>query len=167
MTYPVALDTLQRAFRLDRDLRIAARRRTSDDAQLLVARLVTGDLDVFGIDLLAESWNFVGAEKVGTCNDAAAIFHSHGHLGIRDGGAARVADETEIGRPFLFAVIVVIAESRTSGPRGDGKGTGHGKDRAAHPFNLPNREIHPVLLGACPPIRRELWDMLACKQRDR
>src|SRR5436190_524896 len=144
-----ALAALQRAFRLDRDLRIAARRRTSDDAQLLVARLVAGDLDVFGIDLLAESWNFVGAEKVGTRNDAAAIFHSHGHLGIGDGGAARVADETEIGRPFLFAVVVVIAESRTSGPRCDRNGTGYREDGARHPAHTPNRGTHPALLELC------------------
>src|SRR5262249_3640464 len=113
------------------------------------ARLVAGDLDVFGIDLLAESWNFVGAEKIGTRNDAAAILHTHGHLGIRDGGAARVPDETEIGRPFLFAIVVIIAEARTSGPRGDRKGVAHREGRAHHPPATPNRGIHPVLLDKC------------------
>src|SRR6478609_4962118 len=161
----VALDTLQRAFRLDRDLRIAARRGTSDDAQLLVARLVAGDLDVFGIDLLAEAWNFVGAEKVGARNDAAAIFYSHGHLGIGDGGAARVPDETEIGRPFLFAIIVIIAEARTSSPRGERNGTGYRQDRACHPSNTPNRGTHQALLELRRPSPGRRRDILAGKER--
>src|SRR6476469_154655 len=128
----VALDALQRAFRLDRDLRIAARRGTSDDAQLLVARLVAGDLDV---------------------------------LGIGDGGAARVPDETEIGRPFLFAIIVIIAEARTSGPRGERNGTGYREDRACHPSNTPNRGTHPALLELRRPSPVRRRDILAGKER--
>src|SRR5262249_14850712 len=65
------LDALQRAFGLDRDLRISVRRRASDDAQLLVARLVAGHLDVLGIDLFAEAGHLVSAEKVGARDDTA------------------------------------------------------------------------------------------------
>src|SRR5436305_10088310 len=53
------------------------------------------------------------------------------------------------GRPFLFAVVVVIAESRTSGPRGDRNDTGYREDRARHPAHTPNRGTHPALLELC------------------
>src|SRR5262249_21327541 len=59
------LDALQRAFGLDRNFRIGARRGTSDDAELLVAWLVARHFNVFGINLLAEARNLVGAEQVG------------------------------------------------------------------------------------------------------
>src|SRR5262249_33681255 len=70
---PSRLDVLKRAFGLDRNSRIAARRRTSDDAELLVAWLVARDFDVLGINLLAEAWDLVGAEQVGARDDTAAV----------------------------------------------------------------------------------------------
>src|SRR5262249_6400112 len=57
---PSFLDALQRAFGLDRNFRVGARRRTSDDADLLVAWLVARHINVFGINLLAEARNLVG-----------------------------------------------------------------------------------------------------------
>src|SRR5215831_9317688 len=151
------LDALQRAFGLDRNFRVGARRRTSDDAELLVTRLVAGDFNVFGINLLAEARNLVGAEQVGARDDTAAVLHSHGHLGVGNGGAVRVAHEAEIGRPLLLAVVVVVAEAGTSRPRGDRKDTGHCKHSAHYPFDTPNRELHPVLLG---------WRCSASRRRD-
>src|SRR5215467_9110117 len=145
---PSFLDALQRAFGLDRNFRIGARRRTSDDTELLVTWLVARDFNVFGINLLAEARNLVRAEQVGARDDAAAVLHAHGHLGVGNGGAARVPHEAEIGRPFLLAVVVVITEAGTPGPRGDRKGTGHCEHRAHHPSDTPSRELHPVLPGA-------------------
>src|SRR5262249_31196404 len=86
---PSLLDALQRAFGLDRNFRVGARRRTSDDAKLLVARLVAGDFNVFGIDLLAEARNLVGAEQVGARARTAAVVHAHGHLGVGHSGSVR------------------------------------------------------------------------------
>src|SRR5262249_10887081 len=90
------LDALQRALGLDRYLRIVARRRPANHAQLLVTLLVAGDLDVLGIDVLTETRYFVGAKQVGARDHAAAVLHADGHLGVGNGGAARVADESEI-----------------------------------------------------------------------
>src|SRR5262249_32539240 len=139
------LDALQPAFGLDRDLRISARRRASDDAQLLVARLVAGHLDVLGIDLFAEAGHLVSAEKVGARDDTAAILHCHGHLGVGNSGAVGVPHEAEIGRTFLLAVVVIVAEAGTSRPRGERNGAAHREDRARHPPATPNRGIHPIL----------------------
>src|SRR5262245_60466809 len=144
---PSLLDTLQRAFGLDRNFRVGARRRTSDDAELLVAWLVARDFNVFGINLLAEARNLVGAEQVRARDDAAAVLHSYGHFGVGNGGAVRVPHEAEIGRPLLLAVVVVVAEAGTARPRGDRKSTGHCEHRAHHPSDTPNRELHPVLPG--------------------
>ena len=141
------LDALQRAFGLNRNFRVGARRGTSDDAELLVAWLVARHLNVFGVNLLAEARNLVGAEQVGARDNAAAVLHAHGHLGVGDSGAIRVPHEAEIGRPLLLAVVVVIAEAGTPGPRGDRKGAGHCKHRARHSSDTPNRGLHPVLLG--------------------
>src|SRR5215831_5885492 len=146
---PSFLDALQRAFGLDRNFRVGARRRTSDDAELLVTWLVARDFNVFGINLLAEARNLVGAEQVGARDDTAAVLHSHGHLGVGNGGAVGVPHEAEIGRPLLLAVVVVVAEAGTPRPRGDRKGTGHCEHRAHRPSDPPNRELHPVLLGWC------------------
>src|SRR5215469_919532 len=142
------LDALQRAFGLNRNFRVGARRGTSDDAELLVAWLVARHFDVFRVNLLAEARNLVGAEQVSARDDAAAVLHAHGHLGVGDGGAVRVPHEAEIGRPFFLAVVVVVAEAGTPGPRGDRKGTGHCKHRARHSSDATNRELHPVLLGS-------------------
>src|SRR5262249_57412484 len=79
---PSFLDALQRAFGLDRNFRVGARRRTSDNAELLVTRLVAGDFNVFGINLLPEARNLVGAEQVGARHDTTALLHSHGHLSV-------------------------------------------------------------------------------------
>src|SRR6516164_384434 len=141
------LDALQRALGLNRNFRVGARRGTSDDAELLVAWLVARHFDVFGVNLLAEARNLVGAEQVGARDDAAAVLHAHGHLGVWDSGAVRVPHAAEIGRPFLLAVVVVIAEARTARPCGARKGTGHCEHRAHHPSDTPSRELHPVLLG--------------------
>src|SRR5262249_14418608 len=73
---PSFLDALQRAFSLDRNFRIGAWRRTSDDTELLVTWLVARDFNVFGINLLAEARNLVGAEQVGARDDTAAVLHS-------------------------------------------------------------------------------------------
>src|SRR5215468_9389072 len=157
------LDALQRAFGLDRNFRVGARRRTSDDAQLLVTWLVARDFNVFGINLLAEARNLVGAEQVGARDNTAAVLHSHGHLGVGNGGAVRVPHEAEIGGSLLLAVVVVVAEAGTSRPRGDREGTGDCKHCARHSSHTPSRDLHPVLLGwPChPAVSRR--DMLACK----
>src|SRR5262245_56021258 len=144
------LDALQRAFGLDRDLRVGARRRSPDDAQLLVAWLVAGHLDVLGIDLFAEAGHLVSAEKVGARDDTAAILHRHGHLGVGNGGAVGVAHEAEIGRTFLLAVVVVVAEAGTSRPHGERNGAAHREDRARHPPATPNRRVHPGLPKCIP-----------------
>src|SRR5215468_1256308 len=97
------LDALQRAFGLNRNFRVGARRGTSDDAELLVAWLVARHFDVFGVDLLAEAGNLVGAEQVGARDDTAAVLHTHGHLGVGNSGAVRIPHEAKIGRPLLLA----------------------------------------------------------------
>src|SRR5262249_56114182 len=84
---PSFLDALQRAFGLDRNFRIGARRRTPDDAELLVTWLVARDFNVFGINLLAEARNLVSAEQVGARDATAAVLHSHRHLRVGNGGA--------------------------------------------------------------------------------
>src|SRR5262249_47533064 len=119
MLYPRSfLDALQRALGLNRNSRVGARRGTSDDAELLIAWLVARHFDVFGVNLLAEARNLVGAEQVGARDDTAAVLHTHGHLGVGNSGAVRIPHEAKIGRPFLLAVVVVIAEAGTPGPRG-------------------------------------------------
>src|SRR5262249_48511166 len=162
---PSSLDALQRAFGLDRNFRVGARRRTSDDAELLVARLVARGFNVFWIHLLAQTRNLVGAEQVGARDDTAAVLHSHGHLGVGNGGAVRVPHEAEIGGSLLLlAVVVVVAEAGAARPRGDRKGTGHCKHRAHHPSDAPNPELHPVLLGwRCRASAVSRRNMLACK----
>src|SRR6516162_1568280 len=158
------LDALQRTFGLDRNFRVGARGRPSDDAQLLVTWLVARDFNVFGINLLAEARDLVGAEQVGARDDTAAVLHTHGHLGVGNGGAVRVPHEAEIGRPLLLAVVVVVAEAGTPRPRGDRKGTGYCEHRARHSSDTPNRELHPVLLGwRCSTSAVGRRDMLARK----
>ena len=60
-----------------------------------VTGLVAGDLDFLGVDLLAEAGHLVGAERVGTGDNPAAILYPDGDLDVRDGAAAGVLDETE------------------------------------------------------------------------
>ena len=73
---------------------------------------------ILGIDLLAEAGDLVSAERVGARDDTAAVLDPHGHLGIGHGRTVGVLDEAEIRRPFLFAVVVVVAKSRPRLPRG-------------------------------------------------
>src|SRR4030095_4213235 len=69
-----ALYTLQRALGLHRDLDGGVRRAHAPKRpQLLVALLVARDLDVLGVDVLAEAGDLVGAERVGAGDDATAV----------------------------------------------------------------------------------------------
>src|SRR5207244_11739452 len=109
---------LQRAFGLDRDLRLRGRRhRAAEHAGLPVAVLLAGDLDVVEGDLLAEAGHLVGADRVGARDHAAALLDRDRHLGVGYGCALAVLDEAEIGRSLIRVVVVVIAESRAARPR--------------------------------------------------
>src|SRR5262245_51704065 len=98
---PGALRPLHRAFGLDRDLRIGIRRGAAEHAHLLEAHLLARDQDLGRIDLLAEAGDAIGAERIGAGDDTAAVLDRHGDLGVRDGGAIGVFDETEIGGAFV------------------------------------------------------------------
>src|SRR5712692_5733348 len=76
------LDPLQRALGLDRDLRIGARRRTPDDAKLLVAGLIARHFDVLGVDLVAKTGDFIGSQKVRARHDGNPVLWRHADLGV-------------------------------------------------------------------------------------
>src|SRR5262245_2298431 len=136
------LDTLQRALGLDRDLDGGVRRAHAPQSpQLLVALLVARDLDVLGVDVLAEAGDLVGAERVGAGDDATAVLDPHGHLGIGQRGAVGVLDEAEISRPFLFAVVVVVPEARAARPQG-GRQYAHRANDQTRKRPAPTEETH-------------------------
>jgi hypothetical protein len=127
----LSIDALKRALGLDRDLHIRGRRtHAPEDPDLLVALLVARDLDILGIDLLAEAGDLVGAERVGARDHTAAVLDPHRHLGVGHGRTVGVLDEAEIGRPFLFAVVVVVPESRAARPQGGRQDAGRAHDHA-------------------------------------
>src|SRR5262245_7397143 len=136
------LDPLQRALGLDRDLDGGVRRAHAPQSpQLLVALLVARDLDVLGVDVLAEAGDLVRAERVGAGDDATAVLDPHGHLGVRQRGAVGVLDEAEIGRPFLFAVVVVVSEARAARPQGGRYEARHAHHHACN-RSAPTQETH-------------------------
>src|SRR5262245_39902598 len=102
---------LHHAVGLNRDLGIGRRQVTPQDAVLLVARLLAGDLDVVGAHLLAEARDLVGAERIGARHDAAAVLHRHGYLRIRNGGTGAVLHEPEIGGTLVLARIIIVAKA--------------------------------------------------------
>src|SRR5262245_10862625 len=107
---------LHRAFGLDRDLRIGIGRCATEHAHLLVARLLARDQNLGRIDLLAETRNAIGAERIGAGDDAATVLDRHGHLGVRDRRSIGVLHEAEIGRAFVFVVVIVVTETGAAGP---------------------------------------------------
>src|SRR5262245_3540979 len=110
------LDPLQRALGLDRVLRARRRQPTAVYARLLVALLFARDGNFVRTDLLAEAGHLVGAERIGAGDHAAAVLHANRHLGVGHGGAVGVLHEAEIGRPFILAGVVVVAETRSARP---------------------------------------------------
>src|SRR5262249_21861984 len=76
---------LHHAVGLDRDLGVGRRQVAPQDAVLLIAWLLAGDLDVVRADFLAKAWNLVGAERIGSRHHAAAVLHGHGHFRIWNG----------------------------------------------------------------------------------
>src|SRR5262245_57620945 len=136
------LDTLQRALGLDRDLDGGVRcAHAPQRPQLLVALLVARDLDVLGVDVLAEAGHLVGAERVGTGDDATAVLDPDGHLGVGQRGAVGVLDEAEIGRPLFLAVVVVVPETRAARPEGGREHAGRDHDQAGN-RSTPTEETH-------------------------
>src|SRR5215510_15985088 len=60
---------LQRALGLDRNFRVGIGRGAADDAELLVAVLVAGDLHVLRIDVPGKSRHLVGPERIRSRHD--------------------------------------------------------------------------------------------------
>src|SRR4029453_815620 len=139
---------LQRAFGLDRDFWVGVRRpHASQRPELLVALLVAGDLDILRIDVLAEPGHLVGAERVGARDDTAAILDSHSHLCIGHRCAVGVLPEAKLGGPFLFAVVVVVAESCAARPQSSRQDARHANAHACD-RRAPTWEFHHCLLMA-------------------
>src|SRR6266545_3423661 len=108
---------LHQAIGLDRDLGIRRRQVAPEHTVLPVARLLAGDLDIVGTDLLAEARDLVGAECIGARHDAAAILHRHCHFRVRNGCARAILHEAEIGGAFVLARIIIVAEARAACPQ--------------------------------------------------
>src|SRR5262249_36474919 len=64
---------LHRALGLDGNFRVGIGRGAADDADLFVAILVAGHLDVLGIDVPGKSRNLVGPQRVGPRHDADLV----------------------------------------------------------------------------------------------
>src|SRR5262245_11671836 len=134
---------LQRALGLDGNFRVGIGRGAADDADLFVAILVAGDVDVLRIDVLGKSRNLVGPERIRPRHDADLVLQRHRDLGIRNSRATAVADEAEIGRTAFVGIVVIVAETRAAGPCRDRHDAGCGHDEDVR--RETNRHLHSIL----------------------
>src|SRR5947209_9541795 len=105
------------------------RGRAPEGLELLVARLLAAHLDIIGVDVLAETRNPVGTERVAASDHPAAVLDADRHLGVGYRVAAGIAHETEIGRALVLGVVVV-PEGRAAGPYRDRHRAGDGQCHA-------------------------------------
>src|SRR5262249_24457570 len=133
---------LKRAFGLDWNLDIGIRRaRTSRRLDLLEARLVTRDLDVFRIYVFAETGYLVGTEQIDARHHPAAALDPDRYLGVSHGGTVGVLHETKIGRSFILAGIIVVAESGPPCP-GDAGQQAHCTDEERRQCHTASNQTH-------------------------
>src|SRR5260370_6707753 len=136
-----ALTALQRALGLDDRGGEGGRCLAPEGLDLLEAFLFAAHLDIVGIDVLAETRDPVGAERVAAGDDAAAVLDAYGHFGVGNRVPAGVAHEAEISRTLVLG-LVVVPEGRTAGPDRGRQCAGDCQSHAHAQTRMSGQESH-------------------------